>query len=77
MLGGVNNNSCFRVKNIYNNIFIWHKNGSLLLRKLSLVAYDKNSRGAMIWLSSYFNNNTNIKERSTYNVDHVIIVFKI
>ena len=77
MLGGVNNNSCFRVKNIYNNIFIWHRNGSLLLRKLGLVAYDKNSRGAMIWLSSYFNNNTNIKERLTYDVDHVIIVFKI
>jgi len=77
MLGGVNNNSCFKVKNIYNNIFIWHRNGSLSLKKLSLVAYNKNSRGAMIWLSSYFNNNTNIKKRSTYNVDHVIIVFKI
>jgi len=77
MLGGINNNSCFRVKNIYNNIFIWHRNSSLSLKKLSLVTYNKNLRGAMIWLSSYFNNNTNIKEQLTYNVDHVIIVFKI
>jgi len=77
MLRGVNNNSYFKVKNIYNNIFIWHRNSSLLLKKLSLVAYNKNSRGAIIWLSSYFNNNTNIKEQSTYNVDYVIIVFKI
>ena len=76
MLGGVND-GCFRVKNIFNNIFVWYRNGPLSLGKLGMVAHDGNARGVMICLSSCFNNNINMEERSTYEGDHVIMVFKI
>jgi hypothetical protein len=44
---------------------------------ISLVAYNKNAKGAIIWLNSSFNNNINTKEWLIDKVEYIILVNKI
>jgi hypothetical protein len=75
MAPSIYNNGVFIIGYTYKYKCILDYIGSLSLLNVDLMIYDKCAKEGLNWSSCYFNNNINIKERSTLAVVHVTTIF--